>query len=276
MKTIGIILLGVPALYLVLLAAVTLLQRSLLYFPRTSPMSPDGAGLAQAQELKIETEDSQQLVAWYIPAAAGKPLLFYFHGNGGSLIERVQRFAALTANGNGLLATSYRGYLGSTGRPTEAGLHLDADAAYLKARSLGYEASRIVAVGESLGTGVAVALAARKPVAAVILDSPYTSTVDVAAATYWMFPVRRLMWDRFQSDQSIGKIHVPLLIAHGADDWIVPFRFGARLFALANEPKKFIEVPGAGHLVLGLPSVMPQVLAGIDANAPAGVASEAP
>jgi uncharacterized protein len=276
MKTIGIILLGIPALYLVLLAAVTLLQRSLLYFPRTSAMSPHEAGLAQAQELKIETADYEQLVAWYIPAAAGKPLLLYFHGNGGSLIERAPRFAALTVNGNGLLAVSYRGYFGSTGRPTEVGLHKDADAAYLKARSLGYEANRIVAVGESLGTGVAVALAARKPLAAVILDSPYTSTVDVAAATYWMFPVRHLMWDRFQSDLAIGKIHVPLLIAHGARDWIVPFRFGVRLFALANEPKKFIEVPDAGHLVLGLPSVMPDVLKWIDANVPGTVPSQSP
>ncbi len=265
MMTVGLICLIAAIVYAVVLVAVTVLQRSLLYFPRTSPMSASEAGLAKAQELKVETADGETLVTWYIPAATGKPLLLYFHGNAGSLIERVPRFAALTANGNGLLAISYRGYFGSTGRPTEAGLHQDADAAYRKATALGYDASRIVAVGESLGTGVAVALAASKPVAAVILDSPYTSTVDVAAAKYWMFPVRYLMWDRFRSDRLIDKIHVPLLIAHGAGDGIIPLRFGARLFALANEPKTFIEVPGAGHLVLGLPDVMPRVLQWLEA-----------
>jgi uncharacterized protein len=270
MRAIAITLVSVPALYLVLVAAITLLQRSLLYFPRTTPMTPYEAGLAKAQELQIETSDGEKLVAWYIPAKSGRPLLLYFHGNGGSLIERVPRFEAMTANGNGLLAVSYRGYFGSTGSPTEAGLHEDAEAAYLEALSLGYDAERIVAVGESLGTGVAVALAARRPVAAMVLDSPYTSTVDVAAEVYWMFPARYLMWDRFHSDAAIGKVRVPLLIAHGARDGIVPFRFGERLFALANEPKKFIEVPGAGHLVLGLPDVMPHVLQWLDANVPSG------
>ena len=267
MTTAGLVFLIAAIFCAVVLVAGTVLQRSLLYFPRTSPMSASEAGLAEAEELRIDTADGQILVAWYVPAAQGKPLLLYFHGNAGSLIERVPRFAALTANGNGLLAISYRGYFSSTGRPTETGLHQDADAAYLKALSLGYDASRIVAVGELLGTGVAVALAARKPVAAVILDSPYTSTEDVAAAHYWMFPARYLMWDRFHSDWLIDKIHVPLLIAHGARDGIVPLRFGAKLFALANEPKTFIEVPGAGHLVLGLPDVMPRVLEWLEANA---------
>jgi uncharacterized protein len=268
MKVIGIIFLVISALYLALLCSIALLQRSLLYLPaRTKPTSPPEAGLPKARELKIKTADGETLIAWYIPAADGRPLLLYFHGNGGSLIDRVPRFTALTANGNGLLAVSYRGYFGSTGQPTEAGLHQDADAGYDKALELGYEARRIVAVGESLGTGVVVALAARKPMAALVLDSPYTSVVDVGAATYWMFPVRTLMRDRFASDQLIGKLRVPLLIAHGTKDWIVPFRFGAKLFALANEPKKLIEVPGAGHLALGLPGVMSKVLQWIEANA---------
>ncbi len=267
MKVARLVFLIAAISYVVLLVVVTSLQRALLYFPRAGTSSPSEAGLASAHALEVETADGETLVAWHIPAAAGKPLLLYFHGNGGSLVDRVPRFAALTRDGNGLLATSYRGYFGSTGRPTEAGLHQDADAAYRKATSLGYDASKIVTIGESLGTGVAVALAARKPFAAVILDSPYTSTIDVAAAAYWMFPVRYLMWDRFHSDQLIDKIHVPILIAHGAGDGIIPLRFGAQLFNLANEPKTFIEVPGAGHLVLGLPDVMPRVLEWLEANA---------
>jgi fermentation-respiration switch protein FrsA (DUF1100 family) len=265
MTTAGLVFLSAAIFYVVLLVVVASLQRALLYFPRAGTLSPSDAGLASAQALEVETADGETLVAWHIPAAAGKPLLLYFHGNGGSLVERVPRFAALTRDGNGLLAISYRGYFGSTGRPTEAGLHRDADAAYRKATDLGYDASKIVTIGESLGTGVAVALAARKPFAAVILDSPYTSTIDVAAAAYWMFPVRRVMWDRFHSDRLIDKIRVPLLITHGTIDRIIPLRFATRLFDLANEPKIFIEVPRAGHLVLGLPDVMPKVLQWLEA-----------
>jgi uncharacterized protein len=266
MKTAAIIALMVPVLYAALLGAVTWWQRSLLYFPGTEKKSPAEAGFAKAQELKIKTADGETLVAWYVPTAPGKPLLLYFHGNAKSLVERVPRFDLMTAGGNGLLAVSYRGYFGSTGAPTEAGLHEDGEATYREALSLGYDPARIVVVGESLGTGVAVALAAKKPVAALILDSPYTSIVDVAAARYWMIPVQTMMWDRFASDGKIGQVHVPLLIAHGTNDGIVPIRFGRRLFSLANEPKKFIEVKDGPHLVLGLPNVMPDVLKWIEAN----------
>ena len=268
MKTAAIITLMVPMAYVALLGAATWWQRSLLYFPYTDTKSPAEAGFAKAQKLKIKTADGETLVAWHVPAAPGKPLLVYFHGNAKSLVARVPRFELMTAGGNGLLAVSYRGYFGSTGTPTEAGLYEDGEATYREALSLGYDPSRIVLVGESLGTGVAVALAAKKPVAALVLDSPYTSIVDVAAARYWILPVQTLMWDRFASDEKIGQVHVPLLIAHGTKDEVVPFRFGEKLFSLGNEPKKFIEVKDGPHLVLGLPNVMPAVLTWIEANVP--------
>ena len=117
-------------------------------------------------------------------------------------------------------------------------------------------------MGESLGTGVAVDLAARHPVGAVVLDSPYSATVDVAAARYWMFPVRLLMRDQFRSDKKIGKVAAPVLMVHGTEDATVPIRFGEKLFALAKAPKEFMRIEGAGHLALGL--VIPQVRAWID------------
>jgi uncharacterized protein len=266
MKTAAIVTLMVPMFYVGLLGAVTWWQRSFLYFPYTDAKSPADAGFAKAQELQIKTADGEMLVAWYVPAAPGKPLLVYFHGNAKSLVARVPRFELMTAGGNGLLAVSYRGYFGSTGTPSETGLHEDGEATYREALALGYDPSRIVLVGESLGTGVAVALAAKKPVAAVVLDSPYTSIVDVAASRFFIFPVQNLMWDRFPSDERIGQVHVPILIAHGTKDNVVPFRFGQKLFSLANEPKKFIEVPDGPHLVLGFPTVMPDVLKWIEAN----------
>jgi fermentation-respiration switch protein FrsA (DUF1100 family) len=259
-KIIGIIIGVLGALYLTFLLAVVLMQRSLMYFPMRETMSPSQAGLPQAQVLSLQTEDGQKLVTWYVPAASGKPLLLYFHGNGGGLSDRAKRFVDMTGDGDGLLAVSYRSYFGSTGTPTEAGLHIDALTAYAEALKLGYAPDRIVAVGESLGTGIAVALAAQKPVAALILDSPYTSTAAVAEKTYWMFPTRLLMFDQYHSDQSIGQVHVPVLMVHGAEDGIIPMQFAKELFAMANEPKTFIEVPAAGHMVLGRPEVLPRVM----------------
>ncbi len=120
---------------------------------------------------------------------------------------------------------SYRGYGGSDGKPTEDGLIADARAAYDFARAT-YPDAKLVLWGESLGTGVAVALAAEKDVAAVILEAPFTSTADVAFSAYPFVPVRLLMKDQFRSDERIGKVKAPVLVMHGARDRIVPFRSG--------------------------------------------------
>ncbi len=266
MKIAGWILAIVAVVYVATLIGLTWMQRTLLYFPTQETVTPAAAGLPKAEVLHIQTADKENLIAWYMPATPGKLLFLYFQGNGGGLADRVERFIPMTEDGSGLLAIAYRSYFGSTGTATEAGLHLDADAAYAEAIKLGYTPDRIVVVGESLGTGVAVALAAQKPVAALILDSPYTSIIDVAAARYWMFPVRLFMWDKFHSDRLIGQIHVPVLMTHGTDDGVIPFHFGKDLFKLANEPKKFIEVPGAGHVMLGKPEVWQQVKQWLDAN----------
>ena len=121
--------------------------------------------------------------------------------------------------------------------------------AYEWLRAKGITAGRIVLFGESLGSGVAVQVAAEKPVAAVILDSPFTSLPDVAAAHYPFLPVRLLLRDRYLSLAFIGRIKAPLLIVHGEKDRIVPFALGKRLFEAAREPKPFEAFPGIGHLV---------------------------
>jgi fermentation-respiration switch protein FrsA (DUF1100 family) len=125
----------------------------------------------------------------------------------------------------------------------------DAAAAYDFAAAR-YPARRIVAWGESLGTGVAVALAAERPVAGMILDAPFTSAADIGASAYPFIPVRWFIKDSFRSDQRIGKIRAPLLVLHGEMDGIVPVRFGERLFALANEPKQMVRFPSGGHVNL--------------------------
>jgi fermentation-respiration switch protein FrsA (DUF1100 family) len=221
-------------------------QRSFLYFPERERTSPAAAGLGAARELTLETTDGERVIAWHLPPEGDRPVIVYFHGNGGSLRVRAERFAALTADGTGLVALSYRGYGGSSGTPSEAGLIRDAEAAY-RFTAERYPARRTVPWGESLGTGVAVAIAAEHPVGGLILESPFTSIVDIAAAIYWFLPVRRLMQDQFHSDQRIARVTAPVLVMHGDRDATVPIAYGERLFAIIKAPKQFVRFPDGGH-----------------------------
>ena len=236
-------------IYLAALAGLWLAQRRLLYFPNSSEVSPASVGLAEAERIHLTTQDGERLLAWRIAGAPGAPLIVYFHGNGGGIGLRANRYAAFAAAGFGVLALEYRGYGGSTGSPSEQGLTLDALAAYHAALR---EAPprRIVLLGESLGSGLAVKIAARYEVGAVALDSPFTSIADVAAARFWMFPVRWLLRDRFDSAACVAAVKAPLLIVHGTADLVVPLRFGRRLFERATTAKTFIAVEGAGHLAM--------------------------
>jgi fermentation-respiration switch protein FrsA (DUF1100 family) len=228
-----------------------LAQRALMYFPETARTAPAIAGFPQAQEMLLESADGTDVVVWQVAPKEGKPVFLYFHGNGGALRHRVARFKNLTADGGGLVALSYRGYGGSSGSPSEEGLFADADAAYDFARKQ-YPAAKLVVWGESLGTGVAVALAAKSKVDALILEAPYTSTADIAFAAYPFIPVSLLMKDQFRSDSRIGQVKAPILILHGMRDNVVPFAYGRRLFDLAPEPKQFVPLPLGEHENLDL------------------------
>ncbi len=235
-------------------------QRSLMYFPDTARIPPAAAGLAAAQEVVLDTADGEKIVAWHVPPREGRPVVIYFHGNGGALMHRAARFRTLTEDGTGLLAVSYRGYGGSTGKPTEGGLIADAVAAYEFAAAR-HPADRIVLFGESLGTGVAVALAAEREVGGVILQAPFTSAVDIGALAYPFLPVRLLMKDQMRSDQRIGKVKAPLLVIHGELDRVIPVRYGERLFELAGGPKRMVRVPQGDHNDLDSYNVLAEVRA---------------
>jgi uncharacterized protein len=229
-----------------LLLLVYLGQRALQYFPERARTAPAAAGLPEAEEVVLDSSGGERVIVWHVPPRGEKPVVLYFHGNGGSLRGRVDRFRALAADGTGLIALSYRGYGGSSGRPTEKGLIDDALAAYAFAAAR-YPASRLALWGESLGTGVAVALAAQKPVGRIVLESPFTSIADIAAQIYWFFPVRLLIKDSFRSDLLIGTVTAPFLILHGDKDSIVPITLGDQLYKLITAPKRFVRFPGAGH-----------------------------
>ena len=232
--------------YAGLAAMLYVTQRSLMYFPDRTHLTPAQAGLPQAAEVTLTTSDGEHVLAWHAPPTADKPVILYFHGNGGAVHYRVARFNKLLADGIGLIALEYRGYGGSSGSPSEAGLIADAQAAYAFAAAH-YAVPRIVLWGESLGSGIAVALAAEKPVGRVILEAPFTSAAAVGAGHYWYMPVRFLMKDQFRSDERIGKVTAPLLILHGVHDQIVPYAMGERLFDLANKPKHIVRFLDGGH-----------------------------
>ena len=232
--------------YGALLALMYLFQRSLLYFPDTTRHAPATAGLPQAEEVTLVSTDGERLIAWHVPPHGPKPVVLYFQGNAGASNLRAERFTWLTADGTGLLALSYRGYGGSTGKPTEDGLIRDALAAYDFAAAR-YPAKRIVLWGESLGTAVALALATERAVGGVMLDAPFTSAADVGASAYPFAPIRWFMKDPFRSDLRIAKISAPLLVLHGERDRVVPIRFGEKLFALAREPKRMVRFPDGEH-----------------------------
>jgi hypothetical protein len=247
-------LFAVVVLYGGFVVLLYVVQRSLQYFPERQRTTPSAAGLPEAEEAMLETVDGERVIVWHVPPRAGQPVFLYFHGNGGSLRWRDNRFGALIADGSGLVALSYRGYGGSSGRPTETGLVADAATAYAFAVAR-YPAERIVLWGESLGSALAIALAAEKPVGRVVLEAPFTSAADVGALHYWFAPVRIMMKDQFRSDLRIGKVAAPVLVVHGENDAVVPVALGERLYGLIQAPKRFVRIAGAGHDDLGARAV---------------------
>jgi uncharacterized protein len=232
--------------YVGLAAMLYFAQRSMMYFPETVHTSPAEAGLPEAEEITLTTADGVHIVGWHVAPRDGKPVILYLHGNGGALRYHVERFHRLIKEGLGLVAIEYRGYGGSEGSPSEAGLFADAEAAYAFAAGR-YRPDQLIPWGESLGTGLAVYLAAEKPVGRVILEAPFTSTAAVAAQRYWFMPVRLLMKDQFRSDERIANVTAPILILHGLNDRVVPYSMGEQMFDLANGNKHIVRFIDGGH-----------------------------
>jgi fermentation-respiration switch protein FrsA (DUF1100 family) len=233
--------------YAVLVGGLYLFQRQLLYHPDRT--RPELLGLEQlgVREAMLETEDGLSLLSWYLPPRPGRPVIAYFHGNGGHIGYRAERLLRFARKGYGVLLAEYRGYGGNPGTPSEAGFYIDGRAALVFLDREGVSANRLVLYGESLGSGVAVALAAEHQIAAVILEAPPTSVAEVAQGHFPYVPASRMVIDRFDSLSRIGRVRAPILILHGERDRVVPIRFGRALFDAAPEPKEGWFAPEAGH-----------------------------
>jgi len=237
------------AIYLALLVILYVNQRDIQYHPVARVPDPAGSIVPEMVALRIETVDGMRPLAWWAPPRDNtRPVVVYLHGNGGTIATRATQARILLDAGYGVLLAGYRYNAGAGGEPSEVGLIADGRAAVEFVRAQGIPPGQIILYGESLGTGVAVAIAAdRRDVGAVVLVMPYTSIADVAQDHYWYFPVRWLVRDSFDSLSRIARIHAPLLNLHGEDDLLIPVKFARKLFAAAPEPKEAHFIPGGRH-----------------------------
>lgn len=243
-----LIIAGTIAAYIAICAYMYAVQRSMLFIPDIRDVSGDAVRVPGAEAITLTTADGETINAWWKPPRSdADPVYLYLHGNGANLTRRVGRFQRLTHDGAGLLAVSWRGYGGSTGTPSEAGLRLDGMAAYdwLSAR---VAPTRTIVFGESLGTGIAIWLAASRPAALLVLDSPYAAIVDLGAKRFPFLPVALLSRDPFRSIDLAPKVTIPVIAQHCADDWIIPLSESQRLMRAFSQPPDFTLIEARCHV----------------------------
>jgi len=230
--------------------SVRLMENSFIYFPSKYPTGRWDAGFygLHVEDVYLSTSDGVRIHGWFVPTKGATHTVLLFHGNGGNLTDRIEKLALLRSLKLNVFAIDYRGYGRSEGRPGEAGLYADADVAYdYLRRELGIEPESIVLYGESLGGAVAVDLASREPVGAVILESTFTTAKDMARKALPFLPPELFLRSKLDSAGKIAVIDAPLLIIHGARDTTVPIEHARRLYETAVQPKALVEIPGAAH-----------------------------
>ncbi len=231
--------------YMALLAVLYVFQRKLIYFPsKTDPLLGNLSGIYT--EVQTQTKEGFTLTHWY--AKQGHPYIVVFHGNAGNIESRGYRFKFLVDQGYSVLLVSYRGYGVNSGKPTEK--HLIDDSALVLEWLLKKERispKEVILFGESIGSGVAVALGAQHPVKALIFDGAPSSITEVGQAVYPFIPVRWFIKDSWDSKSRIQKVKSSTLFIHAKKDSIVPFRLGRKLFEAANAPKKHLWLEDSDH-----------------------------
>jgi fermentation-respiration switch protein FrsA (DUF1100 family) len=225
-------------------AALYAFQRKFLYVPPMRPVTATEKGITVAEPV---TADGLHLKAWFVPPKGGKPVVLSFHGNGDDLMSSALVMPYFRGRGYGVMLCEYRGYSENPGTPDEEGLYADGRACIGWLKLHGYGADKLVLHGHSLGTGVAVQMASEIQPKFLILESAFTSIVEMAGAKYPAYPVNLMVRDRFDSLSKIGKVKSDLLMVHGALDGLIPIEMGRRLFDAASKPKTFISVKDGGH-----------------------------
>lgn len=234
--------------YAIVTASCAVNQRSLMYHPDDTVPDPSRYGVGEMESVRIPAGEGINLLGWWRPPANdATPVVLLFHGNAGHLGYRAEKARLLLDAGYGVLLASWRYNAGAGGAPGEEALIADGRAALTFLEAQGIKAGRVVVYGESLGSGVAVALAAERDLAGVVLESPFSSVAEVAQYHFWYLPARWLVLDEFDSVTRIRRVREPLLLVHGADDTLIPVRFARELYDAAPGPKEARFLTGAGH-----------------------------
>jgi fermentation-respiration switch protein FrsA (DUF1100 family) len=244
------VMLLVAALAAILLwtVIIVLFEEKFVFYPSSYP-----AGYYSQQSLKTEdcwfnADDGLRLHGWYIKHQNPMATIVMSHGNAGNISHRLDILRNLLRNGFSVFIYDYRGYGRSEGSPTEQGLYKDSQAAYRYALTLpGVDTSKIILWGTSIGGVFAVEAALHRQPALLVLESTFSSGRDVAASLWPYLPVRFFVGERYNSASRIKGIHAPTLFIHGSNDDIIPIALGKKLYDLANDPKEFYEIKGAGH-----------------------------
>ncbi|MGJ8564165.1 MAG: alpha/beta hydrolase [Alphaproteobacteria bacterium] len=250
-RPIKIIIALAIVLYVLPLIAVFIFQRSLLYFPPQTYVSPATLGLGEAQEVSVAGNNGDILTGWWLPPSSDKSyVILFFHGNGSAVYSNHTRFSDLNARGLGVFSVGYSGYPGSGGRLSQDAIVNGARAQYDWVVSQGISPDRILFFGTSLGAGVASQLALQRRPRALIVEAPFNSAVDVGRMSMPVFPVGLLMKDSYRSDQALSDMDMPLVWVHGTADTVIPLSQGQKLYDAYTGPKSHLIIDGGEHLGL--------------------------
>ena len=255
------LLLFLAACYALFVVIVFLTQARMIFLPnlpgRALTNTPKDLDLAY-EDVQIETTDRVALHGWFVPGA-GERVLLFFHGNAGNISHRLASIQQFHELGLSVFIIDYRGYGQSEGRITERGTYRDADAAWhYLTDSRGLNPRQIVVFGRSLGGPIAAWLATQQQPGALIVESAFSSVLDIGRELYPFLPIRWLSRFRYPTRDYVGQTSCPVLVVHSREDEIIPFHHGERIFAAAPQTKQLLEIHGphnGAHLGLAGPYV---------------------
>ncbi len=235
----------IAVLYVVYSLYLAIFQSRFVYFPEPLiEATPEAIGL-EYEDVSLEAADGVKLSAWFIPSNEQRAVAIFCHGNAGNISHRLHTIKLLNRLGLSTLIFDYRGYGQSEGNPSEKGTYLDVEAAWQYIVDFrGIEPEKIIILGRSLGGAIAAYIAQKHKPGMLVIESTFTSIPDMAAVIYPYIPVRLLSRIIYPTAKYISEVKCPVLIVHSRHDDIIPFDHGLRLFEMANQPKKFLEISG--------------------------------
>ncbi|MCH9027145.1 MAG: alpha/beta hydrolase [Proteobacteria bacterium] len=242
-------LLIAAASFYVLLALMLFFFQDRMVFLSNMPgraltATPKDAGF-DYEDVTLETSDGLKLHGWYVPAAQARGVILFLHGNAGNISHRLDSIAIFRELGLDTLIIDYRGYGQSQGKPSEQGTYLDAEAAWHHlVNDRGVAADRIIVFGRSLGGAVAAWLANQHTPAALMIESSFSSALDMARKLYPFMPVRLITRLEYPVSLYVSQLQCPLLVIHSRDDEIIPFTMAEAIYDSAMEPKSLLEIWG--------------------------------